>query len=115
LFPAAKNRAHWRTVLKNGPRAEAEIHKQHAELDKAIQDNRDITLASADDVWHYAMRLMGEMRFVSAGCPACRRTFGPADCRILGYSYGSGLAAFGGSRVVCPRGHTLFCWNQWHS
>jgi hypothetical protein len=83
------------------------IAKLYDTLEEACAAGRDVTL-DGHDIWDLMSGMMFDRRFVSAGCPECSREFGPEACRVLEWSYGSGLCGEAGRRVVCPAGHTLY-------
>lgn len=96
--------------------AEAQrVCELHAMLVEACEAGRDVELDEHDFVWSFSSNLMFDRQFVSARCPECRREFRPEDCRVLAWTFGSGLAAEGGRRVMCPAGHTLYSCMEWNS
>jgi hypothetical protein len=111
------HRRRFRDVSKHSPRyAEAQrVAELHGLLVQACDDGRDMALDGHDYIWSFVCDLMFDRRFVSAGCPACGAEFGPESCRVLKWSFGGGLAAEGGRRVVCPAGHTLYSCGEWDS
>ncbi len=84
-------------------------------LDKALLEGTDMELNGHDYVWSFCSNLMFEQRFVSAFCPACNHEYVSAECKVEEWAYGSGLAAYGGRRVICPFGHTLYSCGEWNS
>ena len=99
-----------------GRYAEAQrVAELHAMLAEACEAGRDVTLDGHDYVWSFSSGLMFDRRFVSVRCPECDAVFGPESCRVLEWSFGGGLAAEGGRRVVCPAGHTLYSCIEWNS
>jgi hypothetical protein len=101
---------HW------GRYAEAQrVAELHAMLVETCQAGRDVILDGHDYVWSFSSCLMFERQFVSVRCPECHREFGPEECMVLEWSFGGGLAASGGRRVVCPSDHTLYSCMEWNS
>lgn len=89
------------------------VSELHQLLNKALSEGADLELDGHDYVWSFSSGLMFEKRFVSASCPACSRDYLAAECRVEEWAYGSGLAAHGGRRVLCPSGHTLYGCGEW--
>jgi hypothetical protein len=67
------------------------------------------------DLWASCRGLVLEKRFVSVTCPACNRTYGPDEVKVLAWSQGEELAASGGKGVLCPQGHGLYVIVEWDS
>ncbi|OWK35782.1 hypothetical protein FRUB_08345 [Fimbriiglobus ruber] len=86
-----------------------------AMMNEACEVDKDVMLDGRDYVWSFSSGLMFEKRFVSVTCPECHRELSPEECRVLVWSYGGGLAAEGGRRVVCLAGHTLYSCGEWNS
>ncbi|TWU09780.1 hypothetical protein Poly21_55250 [Allorhodopirellula heiligendammensis] len=68
-----------------------------------------------DLFWTTAASLIYGGKFTDVICPECTRLYIPADTRKLYWTYGSGLAADGGHRLVCPHDHTLYSMMEWNS
>lgn len=68
-----------------------------------------------DHVWHLASELVYTGQWSRAWCPACQAEHRPGSGRVEKWAYGSGLAAEGGRRYVCPTGHTLYAIMEWNS
>lgn len=101
----------------SGRYAEAQrVTELHALLAQACALGKDVVLDVGHDcIWSFSSGLMFDRRFVTLGCPECRREYSPEECSVLEWSYGGGLAAEGGRRVVCPAYHTLYSCMEWVS
>ncbi|HBJ85755.1 MAG: hypothetical protein Q8M07_25400 [Prosthecobacter sp.] len=84
-------------------------------LTHALEQGSDIELDGHDYVWSFCSELMFDLHFVTIVCPSCNRQYGSAECSVEKWAYGSGLAAEGGRRVICPSGHTLYSCGEWCS
>ncbi|WP_143549103.1 hypothetical protein [Rhodopirellula bahusiensis] len=105
------------TIPKEWPRyTEFQRVSELAErLQAACDTETDIDFESADYLWSFSSGLMFDRKFVSVYCPECDRDFAADQCKVVDWSYGSGLAAHGGQRVECPQEHTLYSCMQWNS
>jgi hypothetical protein len=107
---------HARISEKTGRFKEAvKVTELHGLLSSACDEGRDLDLQTSEYIWSFVSGLMFDRRFVNIFCPPCGREFDPQDCHTAGWAYGSGLAAHGGKRVLCPCGHTLYSCMQWNS
>jgi hypothetical protein len=111
------HRRHFSNIPKHwGRYVEAQrVAELFAMLAEACAAGQDLTLDGEDYVWSFCSDLMFDRQFVSIQCPECCREFGPEACRVLVWSFGGGLAAEGGRRVVCPNDHTLYSCLEWNS
>jgi hypothetical protein len=66
-------------------------------------------------IWHLAGALVYNGQWVQVRCPGCKAEYRPGSGRIVEWRFGSGLAAEGGHRYVCPEGHTLYAITEWNS
>jgi hypothetical protein len=71
--------------------------------------------AQRDLVWCYASGLIYSRQFASFSCPTCDMEYSPSDGTIAKWAFGQDLAAEGGRRFICPRGHTLYALMEWNS
>jgi hypothetical protein len=112
-----RHRRYYSAIPKKWPRyKEAErIAQLREELAQAQLEGRSITLDADDHIWSMSIEWMLGLRFVSAQCPACDRTYGPEECEVQGWDAGEGLAACGGRSVLCPGGHVLYSITEWNS
>jgi hypothetical protein len=55
----------------------------------------------------------GEYREVE--CPKCNKMYSPGETTKQKWEYGRDLAAHGGHRLACPKGHTLHSMMEWNS
>jgi hypothetical protein len=68
-----------------------------------------------DLVWHLVSELVYSGEWARAYCPTCRAEHRPGAGQVVEWSFGSGLAAEGGRRYLCPAGHTLYAIMDWNS
>lgn len=66
-------------------------------------------------MWWLASGPIYSGEWTQVRCPVCRVDYLPGSGRIVEWSFGSGLAAVGGDRYVCPAGHTLYANRGWNS
>jgi len=73
--------------------------------------------ATLQDLWAFSGSIICEKQFESVVCPACHKTYTPADVQVCEWSYGQdlALAGYGGEGVVCPSGHGLYVILTWQS
>jgi hypothetical protein len=104
----------------NGPRHER--YKQIRALadwltEKAEQASG--TVEAAPSFHHLICGIAGSAifgrHFDSVVCPECQSMYRPHQCSTKLWSYGSGLGAIAGGRLICPQEHTLYLGMIWLS
>jgi hypothetical protein len=97
-----------------------EQYRQLVDLENHLQTYQDEPEAALDEdllhvLCHEVAELIYKRQFEYARCPACKIDYPPKEGQIMEWLSGEGLAAAGGKRFVCPRGHTLYARMDWLS
>ena len=85
-----------------------------AELQGALARGEDVECTGSAAALRWCGYLVLDKQFIRAVCPACGRAYRPEECAVREWSVvADARAGFGGRRLVCPAGHTLFLRETW--
>jgi len=101
------------------------IHKEHFDCIDVLQwlesrkaPNEEIV--EWDDSVRDLFRSMSQPlvyggQYQTVSCPPCNSSYTPDQMQKLAWAFGEDLAAVGGHRLTCPKGHTLYSIMEWNS
>ena len=68
-----------------------------------------------DLFWSMSQPLVYGGRYLDVLCPVCDASYTPDKMQKIQWTFGEDLAAEGGHRLACPKGHTLYSIMEWNS